>query len=667
MRTVETFPQNVIEHADMGIVLADGCRLSARVWMPENANDSPVPAILEFLPYRKRDGTTARDNLTHPYFAGHGYACLRVDMRGNGDSEGLMEDEYSEQELADACEVIDWIAAQPWSTGKVGMMGISWGGFNSLQVAALQPEPLKAIITLCSTDDRFADDIHYKGGLLLNENLGWGATMLAYSSRPPDPAHAGAKWREMWLERLHNEPFLPAVWLKHQTRDDYWRRGSVCEEFSAIKAATLAIGGWGDAYKNAVPRLMEGITAPVKGIIGPWVHKYPHFAVPEPRIGFLQEALRWWDRWLKDIDTGVENDPTYRGYLMDSVRPKSWYTERSGYWIAENEWPSQRIGSKVLHLAGDRSLAPEASESFSHLVASPQDCGMMSGEYCAIWLGPEMPGDQRRDDALSLCYDTSLDEAIDIVGAPEITLTLSSNKPVAMVAVRLCDVHADGASTRITYGVFNLCHRHGHDNAEPLVPGEQVTITFKLDDIAYRVPAGHTLRVAVSTSYWPLVWPSPSHVSLSINAGSVAIPSRPLALGDEWTFPEPEGASPWQIEALREGGNSRTIEHDQVSGKITLLIEDDFGEARDKDHGLIHGGVARERWEIHPDDPLSACGETHWTEISGRDNWRTRTETYTTMRSDQHNFYLTGRIEAYENDNVVFEHDFAETIKRSFI
>ncbi|MRG55519.1 CocE/NonD family hydrolase [Phyllobacterium sp. SYP-B3895] len=667
MRTVETFPHNVIEHADMGIVLADGCRLSARVWMPENANDSPVPAILEFLPYRKRDGTTARDNLTHPYFAGHGYACLRVDMRGNGDSEGLMEDEYSEQELADACEVIDWIAAQPWSTGKVGMMGISWGGFNSLQVAALQPEPLNAIITLCSTDDRFADDIHYKGGLLLNENLGWGATMLAYSSRPPDPAHAGAKWREMWLERLHNEPFLPAVWLKHQTRDDYWRRGSVCEEFSAIKAATLAIGGWGDAYKNAVPRLMEGITGPVKGIIGPWVHKYPHFAVPEPRIGFLQEALRWWDRWLKDIDTGVENDPTYRGYLMDSVRPKSWYTERSGYWIAENEWPSQRIGSKVLHLAGDRSLASEASENFSHLVASPQDCGMMSGEYCAIWLGPEMPGDQRRDDAFSLCYDTSLGEAIDIVGAPEITLTLSSNKPVAMVAVRLCDVHADGASTRITYGVFNLCHRHGHDNAEPLVPGEQVTITFKLDDIAYRVPAGHTLRVAVSTSYWPLVWPSPSHVSLSIHAGSVEIPSRPLATGDEWTFPEPQGASPWQIETLREGGNSRTIEHDQVSGKITLLIEDDFGEARDKDHGLIHGGVARERWEIHPDDPLSAYGATHWTEISGRDNWRTRTETYTTMRSDQHNFYLTGRIEAYENDNVVFEHDFAETIKRSFI
>ena len=197
--------------------------------------ENPVPAILEHLPYRKRDGTTARDALTHPYFAGHGYACVRVDMRGNGDSEGLMDDEYSEQELQDAVDVIAWLAAQPWCSGKVGMMGISWGGFNALQVAAKQPPALKAIITLCSTDDRYADDIHYKGGLLLNENMGWGATMLSYSSRPPDPALAGGnKWRDMWLDRLEHEPFLPAVWLKHQRRDAYWKRGSVCEDFSAI-------------------------------------------------------------------------------------------------------------------------------------------------------------------------------------------------------------------------------------------------------------------------------------------------------------------------------------------------------------------------------------------------------------------------------------------------
>ena len=167
------------ELPDMEIFMPDGCRLSARVWMPENAQQHPVPAILEFLPYRKRDGTTARDCLTHPYFAKHGYACIRVDMRGNGDSEGVMEDEYTQQELEDAVATINWLATQNWCSGEVGMMGISWGGFNALQVAALQPKALKAIITLCSTVDRYADDIHYKGGCLLNENLGWGATMWA--------------------------------------------------------------------------------------------------------------------------------------------------------------------------------------------------------------------------------------------------------------------------------------------------------------------------------------------------------------------------------------------------------------------------------------------------------------------------------------------------------
>lgn len=292
---------------------------------------------------------------------------------------------------------------------------------------------------------------------------------------------------------------------------------------------------------------------------------------------------------------------------------------------------------------------------------------MMGGEYCAIWLGPEMPGDQRRDDALSLCYDMPLDRTIDIVGAPQMRLTLSSNRPVAMVAVRLCDVHPDGASTRITYGVFNLCHRNGHDAPEALEPGKPYEIDFKLDDIAYRIPEGHRLRIALSSSYWPMVWPSPEEVGLTLQAGSLGLPSRPLAAGDEWQFAEPEAAVPWQIETLREGANRRSIEHDQVSGRIALLIEDDFGEARDRDHGLIHGGMARERWEIQADDPLSARGETHWTEISGRGDWRIRTETFTTMRSDRDNFHLTGRIEAYENDSIVFERDFTETIPRRFI
>ncbi|MEJ6782208.1 CocE/NonD family hydrolase [Aminobacter sp. Piv2-1] len=668
MKTITEFPRDIVEFPDMGIVMPDGTRLSARVWMPADADQDPVPAILEHLPYRKRDGTTTRDCLTHPYFAGHGYASIRVDMRGNGDSEGLMEDEYTDQEWQDACDVIAWAAAQPWCNGKVGMMGISWGGFNGLQVAALQPKALKAVITLCSTDDRYADDIHYKGGLLLNENMGWGATMLSYSSRPPDPALVGDKWRDMWLDRLEHEPFLPGVWLGHQRHDAYWKRGSVNEDYSAIKAAVLAVGGWGDAYKNTVSRLVANLKSPTKGIVGPWIHKYPHFAVPKPAIGFLQEALRWWDHWLKGKDTGVEDDPAMRLYVMDSEPPRDWYLERKGRWIAERRWPSPNIVARSLSLGAGGRLAEAARLDAPVTIASPQDCGMDGGEYCAIWLGPELPGDQRHDDRKSACFDgPPLQAPMDIVGSPVIRLKLAADRKRAMVAVRLCDVQPDGASTRITYGVLNLCHRNGHEFPEEVVPGETFEIAFKLDDIAYRIAAGNRLRVAVSSTYWPLVWPSPEEVTLTIHDGAIDLPVRPPSEGDEWTFEEPEGAAPWQIETLRESSNSRRIDRDEATGKVTLAIVDDFGEIRDIDHGLVIGDVARETWTILPSDPLSAHGETHWTQTLSRNDWAVRTETFTTMRSDAMNFHLTGRIEAYEGEKLIFERDFDEVIPRDGI
>jgi putative CocE/NonD family hydrolase len=658
LREIEELP-------DLGITLSDGCRLSARVWRPVDCRDDPVPVILEYLPYRKRDGTCARDALTHPYFAERGYACVRVDIRGNGDSEGLMEDEYSQQELDDAVDVINWLAAQPWCSGSVGMMGISWGGFNSLQVAALQPDALKAIITLCSTADRYADDIHYKGGCLLNENLGWGATMWSFSSRAPDPALRPDDWREMWLDRLENEPFLPEVWLRHQRRDAYWQHGSVCEDYSAIKAATLAVGGWGDAYKNTIPELVEKLTAPVKGIAGPWVHKYPHFAVPEPRIGFLQEALRWWDHWLKGLDTGVDRDPDYRAFVMDGVRPATWYTERTGVWVAEDEGATAHLPVQTLHLS-DQGLGAEGD--LSALVRSPHDCGMSGGEYCAIWLGPEMPGDQRQDDALSACFDTGpLEAPLSILGAPRLRLKLSADKPQAQIAVRLNHIHPDGASTRITYGVLNLTHRDSHADPAPLRPGETVEIVLDLDHIGYTVPAGHRLRVAVSSAYWPLIWPSPETAELRLTEGAIDLPVRPITDQDECRFSSPEMAPDWQVKTLREASNSRRVETDLNSGIVSLLIEDDFGMVQDLDHGLIAGSIARERWMIHPDDPLSARGFCEWIDEIQRDETKLRTVATCEMSSDLTHFHLSAQMNAYENDTKIKERDLSFSIPRDQI
>ena len=672
MKTLRQFPRKVREIAHQIIPMPDGVELSARIWLPKDAAKNPVPAILEHLPYRKRDGTIVRDALTHPYLAGHGYACIRVDMRGNGDSQGLMDDEYSEQELQDAESVIAWLRAQPWCTGRIGMMGISWGGFNSLQVAARQPEGLEAIITLCSTDDRYTDDIHFKGGCLLSENMGWSATMFGYSSRPPDPALVGKAWRAMWLERLKAEPLLAIDWLKHPHRDAYWKRGSVNEDIGAIKAAVLAVGGWNDAYTNAVPRLVGTVRSPVKGIIGPWAHKYPHFAVPEPRIGFLQEALRWWDRWLKDAPTGVEQEPAFRTYIMDIPRPGASVTHIGGRWVGDSAWPQAAQGQR-LYLSA-QGLASQRAPKAKHTVRSPQHTGADSGEYCIIWLGPEFPGDQRQDDSGSLTFDgAALKQDIDLVGAPVLTLQLSVDQPVANVAVRLNSIWPDGAVSRLTYAVANLTHLHGtasHEQPQALEPGKVYTVRIQLDDVAYRVPKGHRLRVSLSTSYWPLIWPAPQPVTLTVHSGAshIDLPVRAKKRGEKTPqFAPPEAAAPVRLKTVDAPWNKREVRIDQATGERRMLIEDDFGRSTDLEHGLTTWGRGRESYSILPEDPLSARQECHWSMETSRGNWVTRTETYSSMRATATHFHITGRLEAYEGKKQILVRHWDEKVKRRLL
>jgi len=668
MPDIETgFAREVVEIEDQPIAMPDGCRLSARIWMPKDAIDDPVPVILEHLPYRKRDGTIVRDSITHPWMAGQGYACIRVDMRGNGDSEGLMEDEYTAQELQDACDVIAWATAQPWCSGTAGMMGISWGGFNSLQVAALRPSALKAIITICSTADRFADDIHFKGGCLLGENFGWAANMLSYSSRPPDPLLLGPGWRELWLNRLREMPFLAREWISRQTRDEYWRHGSVCEDYSAIEAAVLSIGGWHDGYRNTISNLVENLDAPVKGLVGPWIHKYPHYAGPEPRIGFLQEAKRWWDHWLKGIDNGAEDLPAYRAWLMDSIVPERWVDERPGRWIAESEWPSKAITDTALEL-GDGTLGQGAITQPVH-VNSPLDCGSQAGEYFPFAYGPELPDEQSPDDLLSVCFDGEvLDAPLDIVGAPRLVIKARSDKPMAQIVVRLCDLRPDGSSALITMGVLNLTHRTSAEAPQLLIPAEVFETSAVLDQIAYRIPAGHRLRIAVSTSCWPFIWPTPEHATVTLEAARLQLPCRAmLADKDECSFEKPVGAPPWRHETLRPSASTRTTETDAETGLVTTAIFNDAGENRDLEHGLISGSTTHERWSIHPADPLSAAAHIRWVQTGGRDTWCTETVTEMEMRCDRDWFYITGKLVATENDAVMFEKEWDEKIARRFV
>ncbi len=639
------------------IPLKDGTKLAARLWLPVEADQKPVPCVLEYIPYRKSDGTRGRDEPMHGWFARHGTAAIRVDQRGSGESDGLMEDEYLLQEQDDAMEVIAWIAEQNWCTGSVGMMGKSWGGFNCLQVAMRRPPALKAIISVCSTDDRYSDDIHYSGGCLLNDNLWWGAIMHAYQARPLDPAIVGERWREEWLKRVKAMPNWPMLWMHHQHRDAYWKHGSVCEDWSAINIPVMVTGGWADAYTNTLPRLLEGLKVPRLGILGPWAHIYPQDGTPGPAIGFLQEAQRWWNHWLKGEDTGIMNEPMLRAYIEDEAGAGKWADHRQGYWAAERVWPSPRITPKVFSL-GDGVLGGASSPSRDIAFRSPQWAGMGCGEWMGTGVAGEQPADQRVDDGLSLCFDTApLDEDIAVLGAPEFRFEIASDKPIAQIAARLCHVRADGASHRVSYAVLNLTHRDSHEHPEALKPGHFYTVTLTLNACGHVFKKGSKIRLALSSAYWPLIWPSPEAATLTLRTGSSALtlPVRPASPEDAKVHFEPALSAPRApTTLLREGHAERTVEFDLFNGSATYRTVGEggvFGEGvlRFDETGTSLRHDLNRELTISADDPLCARYVITQAYEMGREGWMTRSETRLEMTSTLTDFYVRARTEVFEN------------------
>jgi putative CocE/NonD family hydrolase len=655
MRTVSGFPRRVRSIETAWIPTSDGARLAARIWLPEDAEDQPVPGILEYIPYRRRDFTRLRDSMMHPYFAGHGYACVRVDLRGSGDSDGVLEDEYLAQELADGAEVLRWIAAQPWCSGKVGMLGISWGGFNGLQIAALQPPELGAVISACSTDDRYADDIHHMGGTLLGDSLSWASVMFAFNSLPPDPAVVGERWREMWHQRLEGGGLWLDTWLRHQRRDDYWNHGSICEDYAAVRCPVMAVSGWADGYSNAVFRLMERLDVPRRGLIGPWGHKYPHLGEPGPAIGFLQECLRWWDHWLKDIETGVMDEPMLRVWMQDSVPPTTSYVLRPGRWVAEDSWPSPKVQERSYVLAPGELIegGAESVTETALTIRSPLTVGLFAGKWCSYAAGPDLAHDQRQEDGGALVFDSApLAEPMEILGSPDLELVLSSDKPVAMVAARLSDIAPDDKATRVTYGLLNLTHRNGSAAPERLEPGTRYTVRLPLNHIAQTFPAGHRLRIALSTSYWPLAWPPPEPVRLNIFAGasSLRLPVRPTREEDSGLRPfgEPEAAAPEQRIAIEPEHHNWLVHRDLATDVSTLEVINDHGRFEVEGTGLTLRVTALERYSSRADDFLSPCGETHHIRELQRGDWAVKTVTHTMLTASVEAFHLEADLDAFE-------------------
>lgn len=669
---INEFPRDVREIEHVWIPLPDGTRLSARIWMPADADTNPVPAILEYIPYRKRDGTRVRDECRHRYWAGHGYACIRLDIRGTGDSEGLISDEYPKSEQDDCVRAIAWIADQPWCSGNVGMTGISWGGFNALQVAAKRPPALKAIITHCSTDDRYADDVHWMGGCLLTDGFFWGSGFFHFMSRPPDPEVTGDGWRAAWMERLeHWQPPASHIWMKHQRRDDYWRHGSVCENYADIECAVYAVGGWEDGYSNAVPRMLANLQCPKKGLIGPWGHKYPDQGMPLPAIGFLRHALRWWDHWLKDADSGIMSEPEYTVYMQDFVAPDACRAEVPGRWVTEESWPSGRTQTLTMkinvHGLGERR---GEEQSLSH--RSPQSLGVAGGSWCPYGLGgtsPDLAIDQREDDGRSLTFDGEpLAEPLELLGAPVARLRIAIDRPQGILAVRLMDVAPDGTSRRISFGLLNLTHRDGHDKIRSMSPGKWTDVVIQLNDLACRIATGHRLRVAVSTAYWPMVWPSAQTVALTLAAGQseIDLPVRPSAAADDETidFGVNEMAPLGATRVIEPPSSSRTVERDLATGQWVMKLVEDGGryhiDAIDLD---VADGVTC-IYTIDETDPLSADAEWRWHTVRERSDWQIEIDSRTRIRATADMWLIDTGIDAREGGVSVFSRSWRERIPR---
>ncbi len=639
---------------DIPIPMADGCRLAARLWLPEGAERDPVPAIVEYIPYRKGDATAIRDSVNHGHFAAHGYACLRVDMRGSGDSEGVMAGFGTRGEADDGVAVIDWAAGQPWCSGAVGMLGLSWGARAALAVAARRPRALKAVVAVCAPDARLRSPDDHPAGAMLAQSLGRAAWMLAYAARPPDPAAVGVAWRAMWRQRL--DAAEPPLARRLAARRDGGAAGDMGEDRGSIACPVYAVGGWADPWRGVVLDLLERARAPVKGLIGPWGHGFPHSVPPGPGIDFLGECLRWWDHWLKGAATGVMDEPRLKVFIEEARPPSPKPAPRAGRWIGLARWPAPEIAARTLYLTGDGGLADRPGAEAACVLRSPQTTGLDGGEqmpWFACGPAPELAGDQRDDDARSALFDTApFEDAVTILGAPSLSLDLAEppHGP-ALIAARLCDLAPDGASTLIARGLAALP-----------AAGGGTALELALAPAGYRLPAGHRLRLALSNAYWPLAWPPPEATALALRLGRARL-DLPLLAADAAEIPPfdpPRGAAPRPAHLLRAPRARRT--QDRSAG--LRLVEEDHGLLRLEDTGLVFGSKATQRFRIEDDDPLSAEAAYGFEHELARGDWRVLVRSRMRVTATRTHFLLRSELEAWEGDRRVFRRRWRRRLAR---
>lgn len=658
-----------VEITQAWITMPDGVRLAADLFWPAGANQQDrFPVLLEYLPYRK-DESRARNYSLYSYFLDHGYVIARVDMRGTGNSEGTtIPYEYSAIELDDGEDVIAWLSEQDWSTGNVGMFGISWGGFNAIQIAMRNPPALKAFVAVMATEYLYQEDVHYIDGIMHTDS--WMMSNDLYNALPGAPDFT---LDEDWVENRFNVEPSVYTYMRQQRDGAFWDRASARGQYEKIKVPGYHIGGWYDGYRNSLPRMLANVDAPVKALIGSWDHDFPHNAWLSPRMEWRFEAVRWFDHWLKDEDTGILDEPEFAVFVRNYYSPDPEIMEMPGHWRWEDGWPLERIDHQEWFAHADFKLGKAPADNATHTLNYKPSMGLEGGGP-TMWWGSITPDQQPMDDD-SLAYDSEpLASPLEILGRPIAKVYVSADAPRANWVVRISDVAPDGQVTQVAGAAFNGTHRHSARQPEDIVPGEVFPLDIKLHFTSWVFPKGHRVRVAISNSQWPMLWPTPMPMKTTLafggeNGARILLPVVPPGEERQPDFKEPLPDPVLAGFETLDAGNSTgyaaitSIERDAESGAA-------FGIATNTGATQYPWGVERFEEEIEhrtfDKDPArtSVVGRYKLTEeLADRTLEFEQTVEFT---SDADNFYLKFHRSAIVDGETYSEKSWDEAIPRDY-
>jgi len=647
------------------LTMPDGVRLSVTFFRPApRSPEEKFPVLFEYLPYRKDDTGSMRASSNYAYFIRRGYIMARVDIRGTGSSEGAVPPrEYSEQELDDAVVIIDQLSKLPESNGRVGMWGISWGGFNSIQVAMRQPPALKAILPTAATDDLFHDDVHHMDGAFHIDQfmpvMDHGYTLPQTPDYKLDEAY--------FRDRFNTYPWF-LTYAKNQLDGEFWRKNSLRWQYDKIRIPCYLIGGLLDGYRDSIPRMLANMKVPIRAALGPYKHDWPHNGVPGPNYEWRHEAVRWWDYWLKDRDTGIMDDAPLALFMREGLGPDMDLQTTPGHWICD-EWPIPGTTWKKFYPSRDRQLTTSLGEETVEKLRYVPSYGVQTG----LWWG-EPTGDIRPDDAGALVYDSPvLTESFEIAGFPKVHLRVSADAPLAHWVARLEDVQPDGTISLVTGMLLNGSQRNSRLKPEALVPGEVYNLEFEMHFTTWTFKPGHRIRVAVSNALFPMIWPTPYPMTTELYLGAektcVELPVIPSVKYQVPAFlpPEPPEERPesrWIVsESYPWPRGFYEWKRDLWSTKTSVEWKGYSNSESDDQRYYDYERNYYETNDVNPAESQFSGEAGRRMELNGR---KLHIRTTLDVSSDEKNFYVTIVRYVYENDSLVRQREWKETIPRMF-